>query len=154
MSEGVTEEAAEAIEQIVGEVPAVPPVQEQLGARLVSVDEGEATYAMDASRDLHNIVHVVHGGILTSLAELAASVALLTTLDEDEAFTFVSQTTNYQRPVVEGRVEARAEITRRGSRITFVAVRLVHDGEEAARAEFTALVQGIEAAVRASGENG
>lgn len=154
VSVGVTDEAAEAIERIVGEVPPVPPVQEQLGARLVAVDEGQATYAMDASRDMHNIVDVVHGGVLTSLAELAASVAVLTTVDDDEAFTFVSQTTNYERPVIEGRVEAHAEITRRGSRITFIAVRIVQDGREAARAEFTALVQGIEAAVRASGENG
>lgn len=141
---GVTDEAASKLERLAGEVPELPPIQEKLGARLEDVDEGRATFAMEASRDLHNIVNVVHGGVLTSLAELAASLALFTTLDADEAFTFVSQTTNYERPVIEGRVEAEAEITRRGSRISFIAVRLLQDGEESARAEFTALVQDIE----------
>jgi uncharacterized protein (TIGR00369 family) len=140
----MADEAVEAFEGLLGEAPSVPPIQEKLGATLTEVDEGEATFAMEASRDQHNMVDVVHGGVLTSLAELAASVAVLTTLDDDEAFTFVSQTTHYERPVVEGRVEAHAEVARRGSRITFVAVRLEQDGGESARAEFTALVQGIE----------
>lgn len=144
--EGLADEAVDAFQELVGKIPPVPPIQEELGAKLVHVDEGVAAFSMEASRDQHNIVDVVHGGVLTSLAELAASVALLTTLDEDEAFTFVSQTTHYERPVVEGRVGAHAEITRRGSRITFIAVQLTQDGEESARAEFTALVQGIDPA--------
>lgn len=140
---GVSEDAADQLEALLGEVPEVPPVQESLGARLESVDQGRATFAMEAGPEQHNIVNVVHGGTLTSLAELAASAAVLTTLDDDEAFTFVSQTTNYERPVVEGRVEAEARIVRRGSRITFVEVLLERDGEEAARAEYTALIQDI-----------
>lgn len=140
----VSEQAAEDLEELLGELPDTPPVQEMLGARLESVDEGQARFSMEATRDLHNIVNVVHGGILTSLAELAASAAVLTTLGEDEAFTFVSQTTNYERPVIEGAIEAQAEIVRRGSRISFIEVRLLQDGKESARAEYTALVQGIE----------
>lgn len=142
--QGITEDAEAYMEELLGEVPGVPPVQELLGARLTDVDEGEATYMMDAGELFHNAVRVVHGGILTSLAELAASTALVTALDEDEAFTIVSQTTNYEEPVVDGTVEARAQVLRRGRRISFIEVLLHHDDHEAARAEFTALSQPIE----------
>lgn len=144
VSSGVDAEAAETLEDLVGEVPEVAPVQELLGARLEDVSEGEALVAMEAGDHLHNMVNVVHGGITTSLAELAASVAILTTLADDEAFTFVSQTTNYERPVIEGRLEARATVIRRGDRISFIEVVVTQEGGEAARAEFTALVQPIE----------
>lgn len=144
VSAGVTSEAIEAFQRLVGEVPEVPPVQEALGALLERVAEGEAVFTMEADEDQHNMVNVVHGGITTSLAELAASVAILTTLDDDEAFTFISQTTNYERPIVEGRVEAHAEMIRRGNRISFIEVVVDHDEREVARAEFTALVQPIE----------
>lgn len=146
VSVGVSEEAAGTLEELLGEVPEIPPIQEGLGARLESVEEGRARFAMEAGREQHNVVNVVHGGVLTSLAELAASAAIMTTLEDDEAFTFVSQTTNYERPVIEGRLEAEAEIIRRGSRISFIEVQLRQDGTEVARAEYTALVQGIEAA--------
>lgn len=141
---GVSDEAARRLESLFGEVPEPSPVQEMLGARLESVDKGRATFTMSADKDLHNMVNVVHGGVLTSLAELAASIAVLTTLDDEEAFTFISQTTNYERPVVDGEVEAEAEMIRRGSRISFIEVRLSQSGGESARAEFTALTQPIE----------
>lgn len=139
----VSEEAAEVIESMLGSVPDIPPVQEALGARLESVDKGQAVFAMDASQEHHNMIDVVHGGIITSLAELAASVAILTAIDDDQAFTFVSQTTNYEEPVIDGRVEAHAEVIRRGSRISFIEVIVDQEGGESARAEFTALVQQI-----------
>lgn len=142
---GVTETAEKRLRDLLGTVPEVPPIQEMLGATLTDVAEGEATFEMDAGHDFHNVVNVVHGGILTSLAELAASTAIVTTLGEDEAFTFISQTTNYERPVVDGSVQATASILRRGNRISFIEV-LVQgaDGQERARAEFTALTQEIQ----------
>lgn len=144
--DGVTKEAEAALQEMLGAVPEIPPVHEKLDARLTRVAEGEATFDMEADARFHNLVNVVHGGVLTSLAELAASTAIVTTLDEDEAFTFVSQTTNYERPVIDDTVEAHASIVRRGSRISFIQVRLTNDDEEeVARAEFTALSQAIDA---------
>lgn len=144
--DAVTKEAESALQDLLGTVPEVPPVHETLDARLTRVEEGEATFEMRADHRFHNLVNVVHGGVLTSLAELAASTAILTTLDEDEAFTFVSQTTNYERPVVDDTVQAHASIVRRGSRISFIQVRLTNgDDQEVARAEFTALSQQIDA---------
>lgn len=140
---GVSEEAAEAMQALLGEVPEIPPVQEMLGASLESVDKGQARFAMETGEDQHNMVGVVHGGVITSLAELAASAAILTTLEDDEVFTFISQTTNYERPVVQGRLEARAEMIRRGSRISFIEVVLSQEGKESARAEFTAFTQTV-----------
>lgn len=142
---GVSEQAEGYLQELLGEVPQVPPVQEMLGARLADVEEGEATFEMQAGERCHNVVRVVHGGIITSLAELAASTAILTTLGEDEAFTFVSQTTNYERPVVDSLIQATATVIRRGRRISFIEVLVRNEGgKEVARAEFTALSQQID----------
>lgn len=142
----VSQEAESKLKELLGEVPAVPPVQAMLDARLDSVGDGQAVFSMQADKQHHNVVNVVHGGLLTSLAELAASVAILTKLDDDEAFTFIDQTTNYERPVVSGRISATAEVIRRGSRISLIEVLLDNEqGKEVARARFTAFVQPIEA---------
>lgn len=140
----VSDEAAGTLEQLFGQIPEIPPVQKLLDATLESVDKGSATFSMEAGTDYHNVVRVTHGGILTSLAELAASTAIVTTLSDDEAFTFVSQTTNYERPVTGGRVEATARMVRRGRRISFIEVQLHQDDKEVSRAEFTALTTPIE----------
>jgi uncharacterized protein (TIGR00369 family) len=142
---GVSKQAETFLEDLLGEVPEPPPVQEQLGAHLETVDEGSATFEMEAGEAFHNLVDVVHGGVLTSLAELSASTAILTTLDDDEAFTFVSQSTNHVRPVVDALVQAEAEVVRRGDRISFIEVTLTNSADrEVARSEYTALVQTVD----------
>lgn len=141
----VSQEAEVKLKELLGEVPAVPPVQELLDARLETVGEGHATFSMKADKQHHNVINVVHGGLLTSLAELAASVAILTQLEDKEAFTFIDQTTNYERPVVSGRLKATAEVIRRGSRISLIEVILENEaGKEVSRARFTAFIQSIE----------
>lgn len=143
--EGVSDEAEAFLEKLLGSVPGTPPVQDLLDARLDRVDRGKAVFSMDADASYHNSVRVVHGGIVTSLAELAASTAVMTVLDDDEAFTFVSQTTNYERPVVDERILATADVIRHGSRISFIQVVVRNeDDDEVARAEFTALSQPID----------
>lgn len=142
--DGVSKQAEGYLREMLGDVPEVPPVQKLLGADLTEVQDGEATFEMDAGERFHNLVNVVHGGVLTSLAELAASAAILSTLDEDEAFTFISQTTNYERPVLDDRIQATATVLRRGRRISFIEVVVSNgDDEEVSRAEFTALTQPI-----------
>lgn len=140
--ERVSPEAAKYLEGLFGRVPKVPPVQEFLDAKLEEADEGRAVFSMKAHPGLHNVIQVVHGGVLTSLAELAASVALVTSIGENEAITFIAQTTNYERPVREGIVRAEARVVRKGSRISLVEVVLTGpDEREVARASLTALSQ-------------
>lgn len=143
--EGIAKEAEADLRKLLGTIPDPPPVQRMLGATLVDVGEGRATFEMHAGEDMHNLVRVVHGGVITSLCELAASTALMTALDDDEAFTIVSQSTNYERPVVDDDVRATASILRRGSRISFLEV-VARDSDETevARAEYTALSQAIQ----------
>lgn len=142
--DGVSDEAEAFLEKLLGSVPEPPPVQELLDATLDRVDRGKAVFSMHADTGYHNSVRVVHGGVITSLAELAASTAIMTVLDEEEAFTFVSQTTNYERPVVDERILATADVIRRGRRISFIEVVVRNEDDEVARAEFTALSQPIE----------
>lgn len=143
----ISKEAEAALHELIGGVPAIPPIQELLDARVEHVEAGDAVVSMEAGEQHHNVINVVHGGILTSLAELAASVAIMTELEEDEAFTFIDQTTNYERPVVEGQVRAQARVVRKGRRIGLLEVLLADAGDrEVARARFTALVQQIERA--------
>lgn len=114
------DEVAAKLESLFGGVPELPPVAKELGADLLDVDKGTATFRMDAGSRFHNHVHVVHGSVLSALAELAVGLAITTTLGEDEAFTITGLQTNFMEPVVEGAVEATARVTRRGRTISYV----------------------------------
>lgn len=118
------------LEALLGTVPRLPPVAGVLGAELVDVDKGTATLAMEAGRRFHNPVSVVHGSVLSGLAELAVCLAISTVLEQGEVFTITGMQTNFLRPVIEGRVLATATVTRRGRTISYVDADVTVAGTE------------------------
>jgi uncharacterized protein (TIGR00369 family) len=70
----------ELLEAIVdGRLPR-PPMAELTGARMVSVDDGEAVFRCTPDESTYNPAGIVHGGLLCTLLDSAAGCAVQSTL--------------------------------------------------------------------------
>ena len=104
-----------------------------IGLEIVRGDDGdEAEAAIDAG-DAHLNRHgTVHGGVIATLVDSAMGAAVAT---EDLAPVTIALTVTYLEPASPGRLVARAEVRRRGSRITIVEADVTDaEGEAVAHA--------------------
>lgn len=110
-----------------GEVPP-PPVAELLGIRLVSVDDGEAVFAMEARPEHANPMGTLQGGVICALADAAMGMAYATRLEEGESFTTLELKTNYLRAVTEGTLTATGRVIHGGRTVGLTDCEVV-DGQ-------------------------
>lgn len=119
------------------------PLVEVLGMREVEPDESGATgLAMEPREDLLQSESVIHGGILSTLADTAAAWAVLRDQPMGETLTSIEFKLNFLRParLEGGELLARGRVVRRGSRIAVIDGEVVQGGEAVARGLFTYLV--------------
>ncbi|MCC6712479.1 MAG: PaaI family thioesterase [Candidatus Dadabacteria bacterium] len=91
------------------------PFWEHLGIKIAEVKPGYARLVMDTHENLTNPYGYTHGGVLSTLADSAAAVALVHGLDlEDKRLMTVELKINYLNPVSGGVIEARAKALREG----------------------------------------
>ncbi|MGE0369101.1 MAG: PaaI family thioesterase [Candidatus Dadabacteria bacterium] len=91
------------------------PFWEHLGIEIAEVKPGYARLVMDTHENLTNPYGYTHGGVLSTLADSAAAVALVHGLDlEDKRLMTVELKINYLNPVVGGVIEAKARALREG----------------------------------------
>ncbi len=91
------------------------PFWEQLGIEIAEVKPGYARLVMDTHENLTNPYGYTHGGVLSTLADSAAAVALVHGLDlEDKRLMTVELKINYLNPVSGGVIEAKARALREG----------------------------------------
>ncbi len=81
---------------------------------------GEATVRIEASKQHHNPMGRVHGGLLAALADAAMGIAFGRTLLESEDFSTIEMKVNFIRPVREGLLTAKAKVIQRGLRVGFL----------------------------------
>ncbi len=118
----------EQIEAILrGEAPP-PPVAELLGIRLISVDDGECVFEMEARPEHANPMGTVQGGVICALADAAMGLAYASLLAEGESFTTLELKTNYLRPVTAGTMVATGRVVHAGRTIGLTTCDVV-DGE-------------------------
>jgi uncharacterized protein (TIGR00369 family) len=110
-----------------GEVPP-PPVAELLGIRLVSVDDGECVFEMEALPEHANPMGTVQGGVICALADAAMGLAYASLLGEGESFTTLELKTNYLRAVTGGTLVATGRVVHAGRTIGLTTCDVV-DGE-------------------------
>jgi uncharacterized protein (TIGR00369 family) len=110
-----------------GEAPP-PPVAELLGIRLVSIEDGECVFEMDALPEHANPMGTVQGGVICALADAAMGLAYASLLDEGESFTTLELKTNYLRPVTEGTLVATGRVVHAGRTIGLTTCDVV-DGQ-------------------------
>jgi uncharacterized protein (TIGR00369 family) len=85
---------------------------------------------------------VVHGGVLSALADTAAVYLLFPDLGPDETMTGIELKISFVRPAVlgAGDLEARARPVKRGRRVAFCDVEVLQKRTLVAKGLFTYLV--------------
>jgi uncharacterized protein (TIGR00369 family) len=110
-----------------GRVPA-PPVAQLVGIRLTAMEEGRATFELDAEERHSSPLGTLQGGILCVLADAAMGAAYVSRLADGESFATLELKMNYLKPVWTGRVIATAEVVKAGRTVGLVECRLTDDG--------------------------
>ena len=89
---------------------------------------------------------VVHGGVLSTLADTAAVYTLFPYLEEGESMTSIEFKMNFLRPALidGGSVTARANLVRRGSRIALCEVDVFQARRLVGKGLFTYMILGAE----------
>jgi uncharacterized protein (TIGR00369 family) len=110
-----------------GDVPP-PPVAQLLGMRLVSVQDGECVFEMEARPEHANPMGTIQGGVICALADAAMGLAYASRLEEGESFTTLELKTNYLRPVTAGMLVATGRVLHAGRTIGLTSCDVL-DGE-------------------------
>ncbi|HUQ32522.1 MAG TPA: PaaI family thioesterase [Pyrinomonadaceae bacterium] len=118
-------------------VPFIHLLQVELG----EMKRGAATLHLAVRDELKQNNGVVHGGVIASLVDTAAAFAILTFLEPDQTTTTVDLTIHYLRPLLGGRVTARARALRAGRRILTIAVDLLDENQAIAATALTSFIR-------------
>jgi uncharacterized protein (TIGR00369 family) len=122
-----------------GEAPP-PPVAELLGIRLVSVDDGECVFEMEAAPEHANPMGTVQGGVICALADAAMGLAYASLLGDGESFTTLELKTNYLRQVTDGKLVAIGRVVHAGRTIGLTTCDVVDaEGRKVAHATSTCM---------------
>ena len=117
------------------------PIARLLGFDVLPGGPGEATVVIDCGVKHHNPMGRAQGGLLSAVADAAMGIAFARTLTDGQDFSTIELKINFIRPVVTGRVEARAKVIERGLRIGFVECELLNErGKRVATATSTCTV--------------
>lgn len=113
----MTEHARRSLRGLTDREPDLPPVHRALDTTLTHVAPGRAVCTIDADERLHDATGAVQSGVLISLAELAATIAMETESPEAEHATVASDV-QVRGFVEEGHVVAEAEVTEVAGTVT------------------------------------
>jgi uncharacterized protein (TIGR00369 family) len=117
------------------------PFHRGLGMRIDRVDEGSVTISMDAGEQHGNLAGQVHGGVLATLADTAAGLAVKTVIPAGSGHVTATLDVQYLRAASPGPLRAEGRVIRAGRRLAFVASDVLGpDGEALARAQLTVAI--------------
>jgi len=108
------------------------------GLRFDEIGEGRVRGSIDLGEHHHTPWGVVHGGVYTAAIESAASVGASAAVEDRDQFAVgVSNSTDFLRPMKEGRVEVVAEPIMQGKvqQLWQVIITRSEDGKEVARGQ-------------------
>lgn len=112
------------------------PFSDFLGIEILKAEGGEAEISFNSRPELTNRKGDIHGGVLASLIDLAASRATRS-LGELKGVATVTLLTNYIAPA-QGNIVVRATVLKAGRSTSFIDVRVFNaDGELAAAGSVT-----------------
>jgi uncharacterized protein (TIGR00369 family) len=114
------------------------PLLAFLGARPLDRSRPEAGLAINVSDEILNAVGALHGGVMSTLLDVAAYMALTPELRDDEEAITHALFASYQRTASDGEeVVALGHVTRRTRRLAFVTSELRNQNEMLASAQVT-----------------
>jgi uncharacterized protein (TIGR00369 family) len=94
---------------------------------MTAIEEGRATFELEAGPQHSSPPGTLHGGILCDLADAAMGCANATRLGQGESFTTVELKINFLKPVWQGRLTAVGEVVKAGRTIALLACRVTDD---------------------------
>jgi len=118
------------------------PVNRHFGFSLLSIKRGAAEIAMPLKRPFLQEEGIVHGGVLTTLADTAAVYAVYPFLEDGQTMTSIEFKMNFLRPafIDDGSVTARAKLVRQGRTIALCDVEVSQARRLVAKGLFTYLL--------------
>ncbi len=105
---------------------------ELVGAEVSSAEDSRAVVSLRAEERHLNPSGTVHGGVISTLIDVAMAEALNTITSEDEQPFTIQLTVNYMKPGKPGTLTSSARVRKGGERITIVEAEVVQDDEEEA----------------------
>ncbi len=117
-----------------------------MGMRLERLEAGEADLAIEVRDDHLNLMGALHGGVISSLADMATGVAMHAALDEGWTHATTSLQLTFLAPGGLGdRVVARGRVVKRGRRFGYAEADVVRsDGTLIARATASFLIRPVD----------
>jgi acyl-CoA thioesterase len=113
-----------------------------LGMEFVGAARGEARIALELREELTRNEGLMHGGAVASLMDTASAFAVMSLLEPGQSTVTIDLTIHFLRPVLRGRIEARARVLRAGRRIATLSIDTTDDaGKLTATATTTYLIQ-------------
>ncbi len=92
------------------------PFEKLLNMTIIEAADGRAILRMPFLIEFAQGAGLMHGGALVGLADTAVVMAIKSIVPPQTHFATVAMTTKYLRPVREGIIEARAQVTTVGDR--------------------------------------
>lgn len=93
-----------------------------LGAKIEHVEKGKVTISCESKDTLLQQQGLLHGGVITTLADVAGGYAALTTMPENAEVLTVELKINLMRPAIANKVIAIGEVIKAGKTLTIVEV--------------------------------
>jgi uncharacterized protein (TIGR00369 family) len=109
-----------------GQIPP-PPIAQLLGMWLTKADVGLVEFQCTPDESMYNPIGMVHGGIVSALADSAAGCAVHTTLAAGVGYSSIGLTVTFLRPVTlaSGTLVATGRVVKPGRRVATAAVEIV-----------------------------
>ncbi|MDP8255158.1 MAG: PaaI family thioesterase [Candidatus Alcyoniella australis] len=101
--------------RLVTDIAQSSPFWSHLGITIEHIDNGYARLVMAQSEQLSNAGGVIHGGALSSLADSATAIAVLSLCDPQERVTTIEMKINFLTPAAPGKCICEARVVRKGT---------------------------------------
>jgi uncharacterized protein (TIGR00369 family) len=121
---------------------AAVPTNRAFGFELAAVGAGTAEVRMPVQAWFAQEAGIVHGGIVSSLADTAAAYALIPSLKEGTTLVGIELKVNFLRAsrISDGPLVAHARAVRHGGRVAVCSVDVLQGTEQTATGLFTYLI--------------
>ena len=117
------------------------PFHASMGIAVEAVRDGEVHLRLDARPDQANLHGTVHGGVLATLADTAAGLAVRSAIPAGSEHVSVNLDVQYLAPASPGRLLATGRVVRLGRRLAFAEAEVTDAvGATLARAQVTVAV--------------
>lgn len=107
--------------------PGTGPLAQLLGITRLSMADGRASFEVVVRAEHMNPHGVVHGGVISTLADYAMGGALTSQLDAGARCATLEVKINYVAAVSGGRLRAEASVVHRGHRVAVLEARVTDD---------------------------